>query len=466
MKKTKILLTLFLLIALITTISSAAYADVTMSVIKEPTATINYGDNSIVERSVISKDLDNKEITLQLKVTNNEGSSKPTGEVMLVLDNSKSMIDNKVTADKTRKEFVTESAKTLITNLLKDNTKLKIGVVSFSTATEVSNEGTEKDANLVSALSNDADTLNTAISNIEYTGPRTDLQAGINLAKSQFTSDTDKAHKYIIVLSDGVPNVALNYNKQYYSDDVITKTKTELQSLSSVSDNIYIMLTGITDGDAVANPSTKTYNQIVEEIFGTQAKPTIGNFYYISDDKITDTITNIYKALLPISKSITNINVKDYFTDEFVKNFDFSYVKEPNIGTIFGSFTYEKEPNIGTISDKIDTTTNSITWTIPELKSGETAIVQYKLKLKTNYDTNIVNKVLDTNTKLDVTYTDSDNKTDTKSTDITPQVKLTEKLPTVLPKAGSTIFFSFMGIVLVIAVACGIKYVVVKNSMK
>ena len=50
--------------------------------------------------------------------------------------------------------------------------------------------------------------------------------------------------------------------------------------------------------------------------------------------------------------------------------------------------------------------------------------------------------------------------------DITPQVKLTEKLPTVLPKAGSTIFFSFMGIVLVIAVACGIKYVVVKNSMK
>ena len=451
MKKTKILLTLFLLIALITTISSAAYADVTMSVIKEPTATINYGDNSIVERSVISKDLDNKEITLQLKVTNNEGSSKPTGEVMLVLDNSKSMIDNKVTADKTRKEFVTESAKTLITNLLKDNTKLKIGVVSFSTATEVSNEGTEKDANLVSALSNDANTLNTAISNIEYTGPRTDLQAGINLAKSQFTSDTDKAHKYIIVLSDGVPNVALNYNKQYYSDDVITKTKTELQSLSSVADNIYIMLTGITDGDAIANPSTKTYNQIVEEIFGTQAKPTIGNFYYISDDKITDTITNIYKALLPISKSITNINVKDYFTDEIVKNFDFSYVKEPNIGTI---------------SDKIDTTTNSITWTIPELKSGETAIVQYKLKLKTNYDTNIVNKVLDTNTKLDVTYTNSDNKTDTKSTDITPQVKLTEKLPTVLPKAGSTIFFSFMGIVLVIAVTCGIKYVVVKNSMK
>lgn len=451
MKKTKILLTLFLLIALITTISSAAYADVTMSVIKEPTATINYGDNSIVERSVISKNLYNKEITLQLKVTNNEGSSKPTGEVMLVLDNSKSMIDNKVTADKTRKEFVTESAKTLITNLLKDNTKLKIGVVSFSTATEVSNEGTEKDANLVSALSNDANTLNTAISNIKYTGPRTDLQAGINLAKSQFTSDTDKAHKYIIVLSDGVPNVALNYNKQYYSDDVITKTKTELQSLSSVADNIYIMLTGITNGNAVANPSTKTYNQIVEEIFGTQAKPTIGNFYYISDDKITDTITNIYKALLPISKSITNINVKDYFTDEIVKNFDFSYVKEPNIGTI---------------SDKIDTTTNSITWTIPELKSGETATVQYKLKLKENFDEAIVGKILNTNTKVDLSYTDYSNKTNSKTSDVSPKLKLEEIKPTVLPKAGKTSFIALVCASIVIVLICGFKYFEIRNKMK
>lgn len=450
MKKVKILFTLFLLITLVTTISSAAYADVTMSVVAEPTATINYGTNSIVERNVISKDLNNKEITLQLKVTNNEQASKPTGEVMLVIDNSKSMLE-KVDSTNSREDLVISSAKTLITNLLKDNTKLKIGVVSFSTNSDVSKEGTVEDATLVSDLSNDANALTTAISNIEYTGPRTDLQAGINLAKQKFTDDTDKAHKYMIVLSDGVPNVALNYDKNYYSDDVITKTKTELQSLSSLADNVYIMLTGITQGNAVATPSTKTYNQIIESIFGTETQPTVGKFYYIDDTKISDTINNIYKALLPVSKTFTKINVKDYFTDEIVKNFNFSIVEKPNFGTI---------------TDKIDTRTNSITWTIPELKSGETAIVQYKLKLKTNYDSNIVNKVLNTNSKLDVTYTDSDNKTDTKSTDITPKVKLTENLPTVLPKAGSTIFFSFMGIVLVIAVAFGIKYVLVKNSMK
>ena len=100
------------------------------------------------------------------------------------------------------------------------------------------------------------------------------------------------------------------------------------------------------------------------------------------------------------------------------------------------------------------------------LRQRKTAIVQYKLKLKTNYSEDIINKVLNTNTKLDLSYTDSDNKTDTKSSDVTPKVKLTESLPTVLPKAGSTIFFGFMGIVLVIATAFGIKYIVVANSMK
>ena len=451
MKKTKILLTLFLLIILISTISCASYNDVTMSVVAEPTATINFGTNSIVERSVISKDLAKKEITLQLKVTNNEESLKPTGEIMLVIDNSKSMTDN-VTDTQTREDLVIDSAKTLINKILKNNTQLKVGAVSFSTNSDISKEGTIEDAKLVSELTNDSNKLISAISNIEYDGPRTNLQSGINLAKQYFSKNTDNSHKYIIILSDGVPNVAINYDKNYYSDDVIEKTKSELESLSDITNNVYIMLTGISNGDAVAAPSTKTYNEIIESVFGTTENPTIGKFYYVTDDKIEDTITSdIYKNLLPISQSFTNIIVKDYFTDEIVKNFDFSYVKNPNFGTI---------------SSKIDTTTNSITWDIPELKSGETAIVQYKLKLKENFDENIINKVLDTNKKLDLTYTDYSNKTNTKTSDITPKVKLTENLPAELPKAGTTIFFGTMGIVLVIAVAFGIKYIIVKNSMK
>lgn len=449
--KTKILLITILLITLVSTISRASYNDVTMSVVEEPICTIELGTNSYVEKSLYSKDLANKEVVLQLKVTNNEANLKPTGEIMLVIDNSKSMLDS-VSENKTREDLVIDSAKTLITNLLEDNTKLKIGIVSFSTNSDISKEGTIEDAKIISELSNNAESLISSVSSIEYNGPRTNLSAGISLAKQYFTDETDSSHKYVIVLSDGIPNVAVDYDKNYYSDDVISKTKSELQSLSGVADNVIIMLTGISNGDIVAAPSTKTYNEIIEEIFGTVEKPTIGKFYYITDDKIEDTIkSNIYNDLLPVSQSLTNITVTDYFPDEIVNNFTFSYVKEPNIGTI---------------SSEIDKSTNSIIWTIPELKSGETAIVQFKLKLNTDYDSNIINKIINTNTKLDVTYTDYSNTTNTKSSDVTPKLKLTEVLPTVIPDAGTTIFFGGMGIVLVIAIIAGTRYFVIKNKMK
>ena len=210
MKKSnkKILLILFLLILCVSTISSASLTDVTMSVVEEPVATINFGTNSILERSVFSKDLDNKEIVIQLKITNNEENLKPSGEIMLVIDNSKSMLTS-VTETKTREDLVIDSAKTLITNLLEDNTKLKIGIVSFSSNTDISKEGTIQDAKIISELSNDKEHLISSVSSIEYDGPRTNLDAGISLAKQYFSDETDKSHKYVIVLSDGVPNVAL-----------------------------------------------------------------------------------------------------------------------------------------------------------------------------------------------------------------------------------------------------------------
>lgn len=420
--KLKILLITLLLISLISTISKASYNDTTMTIVEKPTCTINFGTNSYIERSVIAEDLDNKNITLQLAIKNNEENLKPSGEIMLVIDNSKSMLET-VSDSKTREDLVIDSAKTLITNLLENNEKLKIGVVSFSTNSDTSKEGTSADAKLVSELTNNTENLISSVSSIQYDGPRTNLDAGITLAKQYFTNSTDKSHKYVIILSDGVPNVAIDYDKNYYSDDVISKTKSSLESLSNVSSNVFVMLTGISNGEAIASPSTKTYNEIISGIFGTASKPTIGKFYYITD----------------------------YFSDEITNNFTFSYVKEPSIGKI---------------SSTIDKSTKSITWSIPELKSGKTAIVQYKLQLNENYDTNILNKTLNTNNKLDLTYTNYSNSTETKTSDITPKLKLTENLPTVIPKAGSSIFFGAIGIILIISLILGTKYIKIKNSMK
>lgn len=435
--KSKIFIGLFLIIILITSVSFASYSTVTMEVVEEPICTIQLGENAKFEKKLISKNLANKEVTLQLQVTNNEKAEKPTGEIMLVLDNSDSML-NTVSENTTRKELIFESAKTLVSNLLKDNEKLKIGIVKFSTVS-MNDEATTKDASVVSKLSNDSSALTNAISNIETNGPRTNLQAGLLLASQQFSKDA--SNKYMIVLTDGIPNVAIDDNN-YYADSVIAKTKQQLQTLDTSGIDLTVMLTGIDNDSIQPSPVTtsKTNGQIITEVFGTQANPTAGNFYYVTDTEITETITNdIYKSLVPTQNSLKDITVVDYFPEEIVKNFDFAYVSNANIGTI---------------SAKIDTTNNSITWTIPELASGQTATVQYKLKLKENFDSSIINKVLNTNQKVDIDYTDLNGKKQTKTSDVSPKIKLTEPkvvdniAPKILPKAGSITLIGF-GILIV-----------------
>lgn len=433
--KKKIFLGIFLILIFIANMSFASYSTVQMEVVEEPVCTIQIGENSKFEKKLVNKDLANKEVTLQLQVTNEEQSAKPTGELMLVLDNSDSMndlVDPDNEQSESRKDLIFESAKTLVSNLLEGNDNLQVGIVSFSSNVDSSQEGTLADANVVAALSNNATELNNAISNIEANGPRTDLDAGITLASKQFT-ETDN-NKYMIVLTDGVPNIALGYNNPYYSDDVINTTKAKLQQLENEGINITTMLTGIDDEDYTPINIEKTFGEIINEIFGTEENPTTGNFYYVTDDEVEETITNdIYNSLLPVSQSYKNIVIKDYFPQEIIDNFEFAYVSDTNIGEI---------------SAEVDPTDNSITWTIPELASGQTATVQYTLKLKEDFDSSIVNKLLDTNEKVDITYKDFNNKDQSQTSDVTPVLRLTEP-PAVLPKAGMTTILITVGVAVV-----------------
>lgn len=444
--KNKIFMGLFLIIILIANISFASYSTVTMAVVEEPICTIKSGESSKFEKKLVVKDLANKEVTLQLQVTNEEIADKPTGEIMLVLDDSDSMNDK--VSNTTRKDLIFNSAKSLITSLLENNTQLKIGVVRFSTNTDVSKEGTIADASVVSPLSNDSTTLSNAISNIEATGPRTDLQAGLTLASEQFTKEFN--NKYMIILTDGVPNVAIDYDKTYYSDDVINKTKKQLQTLASKGIKVTTMLSGINDESYVPATTKKSYGEIIKEIFGTTDKPTVGDFYYVTDAEIEKTIkTDIYNSLIPIEKSLKNITIVDYFPEEIVKNFDFSYVSNADIGEI---------------SSKVDTKNNSITWTILELSSGKTATVQYKLKLKQDFDSAIVGKILNTNQKVDIDYTDFDDAKQNKTSDISPKIKLTEP-PAVLPKAGNLTLIGFSILVGGLLVYSAIRLTIIHKKM-
>ena len=457
--KKKISIALFLLLILISTTVFAS-TPVKMEIVENNICNIKLNENSKFEKKIISSELDKKQVTLQLQINNDAINEFPEGELMLVIDSSNSM-NTKITDNTTRKDLVLNSAQKLVENLLSINSStLKIGVVTFSASQEQSEMGTEKDAQLVTTFTNDLKTLKAKISAIEGTGAYTDLDAGLKLAQKTFT--TEKNNKYIIVLTDGVPNMNVGNSdlvKIEALGKVISTTKETLLSLKNI--NVISLLTGIDDEKATVRTdgtNSYTYGQVIEGVFGTEEKPTIGKFYKINDKEIEKTITEeIYSDLVPIAKTLKNITVVDYFPKEIVENFDMAYIQ----GT-----------DTSKISTSIDKETNSITWTIPELEAGKSLNVQYTLTLKNNFNEKIIDKILDTNEKVKITYKDFDDTEKTIKSDVTPKLKLTTikteepkteptkddtKAPEELPKTGAPILIGFVAIASIATVAFAIK---------
>ena len=458
--KKKISIALCLLLIFVSTTVFAS-TPVKMEIVENNTCNIELNENSKFEKKIVSSELDKHQVTLQLQVNNDAINKVPEGELMLVIDSSNSMNETINNTSTTRKDLVLNSAQKLVENLLTLNSStLKIGVVTFSASQEATEMGTEKDAQLVSDFSNDFTTLKTKISSIEGTGAYTDLDAGLKLAQKTFT--TEKNNKYLIVLTDGVPNMNIGNSdllKIESLEKVISTTNETLKSLKDI--NVISLLTGIKSEDATVRTdgtNSYTYGQVIQGVFGTPTNPTIGKFYKIDDTEIEKTITEqIYADLIPVEQTLKDITIVDYFPQYIVDNFEMAYV--------------EGVDNLN-ISSKIDKETNSITWTIPELKAGETLKVQYTLTLKDTFDEKIIDQILDTNQKVEINYKDFDNTAKTTKSDVTPKIKLTEvkqevpkteptqdntKAPEELPKTGAPMLVGFVAIASIATIAFAIK---------
>ena len=256
----------------------------------------------------------------------------------------------------------------------------------------------------------------------------------------------------MIVLTDGLPNLAVGHNDLVTYNgltDVINTTKSTLTSLGNV--DLITMLTGIDNEDATFRTdgtNTYTYGQVIQTVFGTEENPTKGKFYKINDDEIEKTITErIYRDLLPIDNALEDIVVKDYFPQYIVDNFEMTYVEGIDVSNV---------------SAKIDTETNCITWNLSKLPAGETATIQYKLKLKDEFDEKIIDQILDTNEKVDITYKDFDRMSKEQTSDVTPKIKLTRipvdntVAPDPIPKAGAPVIV--IGMIGAIAVVVFLGY--------
>lgn len=450
--KKKIAITIFLLIVTMA-VNVFATNEVTMEIVEDNICTINLNEYSSLEKKIIESDLKNHKVTLQLKINNNSETIIPTGELMLVIDSSSSM-NQAIEGEVTRKEAVIEAANKLVESLLTANpTTLKIGVVTFSTGTETNEEGylitgTAADAQKVCDFSNDLETLTEKITSIEGTGAFTNLDAGLQLANSQFTqADTNK---YMIILTDGLPNLAVGYNDLVSYEgmtDVITQTKNTLTSTKNVE--IITMLTGISDEEAILRedkPNNKyyTYGQVIQEVFGTEETPTVGKFYNINDTDIEQTITEkIYRDLLPIEKSLDNITIVDYIPEEIAKNFDIALTEETT-----------------GLSETISNDQKTITWNIEKLNPGESKTLKFDIVLKSEFDETILNKILDTNEKVDVTYKDFEGTDKINSSDVTPKIKLIKDIsvaPVIIPDAGLPMFGLGIAILISLTIILGYK---------
>lgn len=66
------------------------------------------------------------------------------------------------------------------------------------------------------------DEINNAIDGIQATGARTNIDAGLQVARNNFSTE-GTLNKYLILLTDGVPNTAVGGPTMTYSGEVTTK---------------------------------------------------------------------------------------------------------------------------------------------------------------------------------------------------------------------------------------------------
>ena len=384
----------------------------TLEIAEDNICNIELDDLAKFEKKITEFDQSKKTATLTLSLTNLKEleESKKDVEIFFVIDNSASMTADYIDSI-TRKQAVINSANTLVDKLFAENDKVNVGVVGFSSldSAKGETEGTINDATLRQSLSNSVTDVKNAISNLSdlEVGPRTNIEAGITIAYDNFSSK-ENVQRYIILLTDGVPNNTTDGTFLEYSDHVLSRTKSKLEEIES--NNINIISAMINLDEEIVEPTTgKTYKQLAEAVFGTEENPTVSKYFSITDDEIENTIVNdIFNNLvITFDNSLKNITIVDYFPQEIIDNFNFEYVATPNIGEV---------------SQTIDTSNNSITWNIELLNEGETATLSYNLTLKDDYNEKIIDVILPTNEKVDISAEKEDNTTIDESSDVSPKL--------------------------------------------
>lgn len=188
---------------------------------------VNTGGETVGDGVKVSKTIEPTELEnyfdITLKVQTKEEAKSQDLAVVLVMDISNTMIENKVDGNqKTRLRSAMDAGEYLINNFTKNSlnstAKRKIGYVAFnSNANQIFDlqecKNTETANNLISSMKTQTKDLVKDIDNLNYSYKNdhsrfTNIEAGLKMAYNMLYGNAETKNienKYVIVLSDGFP---------------------------------------------------------------------------------------------------------------------------------------------------------------------------------------------------------------------------------------------------------------------
>ena len=246
----------------------------TMKLVEDNVCDISFGKYGTFEKKMTNIDVNNKTIDISLTAKNNATAPNSTthtetalknADIVFLIDNSNSMTANKA-GEITRKQAVLNATNDLIDKLFEKGDNIKIGVVKYATS-KTATVGSENDAAIVTpSFVSTADTAKAAIKNVQDDTnvkdyPTTDIEAGLTVANKLLNTEKDSnISKIIVLLTDGIPNYALNVGpvtngqgfESCYDEKVFTPTKNKLVELKNAGVNVMSVLINMSDDEQIS----------------------------------------------------------------------------------------------------------------------------------------------------------------------------------------------------------------------
>lgn len=438
---------LIFIIALIFTPVNIASTTTQLSIVKNEADTKYLeNDQGYLDKKIISSNAETGEVTVQLSLNNKKKEQE--GE-QVRYENTEIFIMVPVSISNEKKEEYSTYIETLANKVFEANSKTKIGIiglegtVSDSELDEDGNmvwgendegdvPGSEDDGEIVVNLTNDVSDLTNGILNMnpDETIYHINLQSAIRLAKNSYS---DNVNKILISLYDNVPSIAIGVKSEVTyggifseydtmeeaviekHEKIVRYTKNEILSLANENIDFILLRPDDTSFDQKWYSTTTGEltlefdgSPYVQDLYGTLDNPTYGKMYSLNNDSLEEIVTEyIYTDIIEtIGTTMESIEVKDYFPQDILNNFDISFSDSTNL-------------DFSTLQEE-----GYITWNIEKLDREQTATIEYTLKIRNINNTQLLNKEIATNERVELTYIDYEGNEKETILESSPIIKL------------------------------------------